>query len=372
MRVRLKGINRVKKTLSTGEVRYYYYHRATNRPLVGEPGSDTFVASYAEAETWARERHTRGTFLSLTRAYTQSPEFRKTLAERTQKEYLRLLRAAEAEFGDMPIAALNNPRVRSHFMAWRAEVADKSGLREADNRLSAASSMLSWAFDNGRIEANHVKGFKRLYHSNRSDVIWLPEHIEAFMAAAPIEMQRALILALHTGLRQGDIRRLCWTNYDGARLTLRIGKNQRNGREAPLISIPCTATLRQMLDGMERRSALILTTKEGKRFTPRYFGHQWDAAMKAAKLSATKLRFHDLRGTAVTMLAEAGCSVPQIASITQHSLATATRILETYLAPTRQLATQAIAQFENAAATEFANRLQTRAQNAPTKAQQKG
>lgn len=69
----------------------------------------------------------------------------------------------------------------------------------------------------------------------------------------------------------------------------------------------------------------------------------------------------DLRGTAVTMLAEAGCSVPQIASITQHSLATATRILETYLAPTRHLATQAIAQFENAAATEFANRLQTRA-----------
>ena len=63
MRVRLKGINRVKKTLSTGEVRYYYYHRATNRPLVGEPGSDTFVASYAEAETccllWARSNSSR-------------------------------------------------------------------------------------------------------------------------------------------------------------------------------------------------------------------------------------------------------------------------------------------------------------------------
>ncbi len=116
-----------------------------------------------------------------------------------------------------------------------------------------------------------------------------------------------------------------------------------------------------MLDGMSRGSAVILTTKEGRPFTARHFGRQWEDAMRAAKLTNAALHFHDLRGTAVTMLAEAGCSVPQIASITQHSLATATRILETYLAPTRHLATRAIAQFENAAATEFANRLQTRA-----------
>ena len=67
------------------------------------------------------------------------------------------------------------------------------------------------------------------------------------------------------------------------------------------------------------------------------------------------------RGTAVTMLAEAGCSVAQIVAITQHSLATATRILEVYLSPTKHLANQAIAQFENAKETEFANRLQTSA-----------
>lgn len=58
------------------------------------------------------------------------------------------------------------------------------------------------------------------------------------------------------------------------------------------------------------------------------------------------------------MLAEAGCSVAQIVAITQHSLATATRILEAYLSPTKHLANQAIAQLENAKETEFANRLQ--------------
>jgi hypothetical protein len=47
------------------------------------------------------------------------------------------------------------------------------------------------------------------------------------------------------------------------------------------------------------------------------------------------LRFHDLRGTDVTMLAEAGCTVPEIASVTGHGQKHAHAILDKYLAPTR-------------------------------------
>jgi hypothetical protein len=46
--------------------------------------------------------------------------------------------------------------------------------------------MLTWAVDRGNIAANHLKGFKRLYHVDRSEIIWLPEHISAFMKVAPI------------------------------------------------------------------------------------------------------------------------------------------------------------------------------------------
>jgi hypothetical protein len=69
-----------------------------------------------------------------------------------------------------------------------------------------------------RAAANYLRGFKRLYHADRSEIIWLPEHIAAFMKAAPIEMQRALILGLHTGQREGDILRMPWSAYDGSRI----------------------------------------------------------------------------------------------------------------------------------------------------------
>jgi integrase len=217
--------------------------------------------------------------------------------------------------------------------------------------------MLTWAKENGHLFSNHIEGFRRLHSVDRSDLIWLPEHIKAFMGVAPIELQRALILALHTGQRQGDLLRLTWGNFDGSLISLRQGKTGSK------VEIPCTKALRKMLDGLDRTTAAVLTTKTGRPWKARYFKAQWEAASKKAEIA--ELHFHDLRGTAITMLAEAGCTTPQIAAITGHSLKTVTAILDKYLARTRVLAGEAVILFQNAKSTRFANRLQTRAPKTP-------
>jgi hypothetical protein len=51
--------------------------------------------------------------------------------------------------------------------------------------------------------------------------------------------------------------------------------------------------------------------------------------MKCATLADFK--FMDLRDTAVTRLALAGCTIPQITSIAGHSMDTAHQILKRYL-----------------------------------------
>ena len=367
VRARLEGVFPTYKTLKDGSRRTYWYHRATGARLHGNPGSAEFVADYATAEKLIRDRHA-GTLNSLIRYYASSVEFEEKLAPSTQMEYRRMLMKAELEFGNMPIAALDDPRVKRDFLEWREKTARASGHREADNRLSAISAMLTWAADTGKITANHLKGFKRLYHVDRSEIIWLPEHIAAFMKVAPIEMQRALILGLHTGQREGDILRLSWSAYDGLRIVLRQGKARRHGKLAPLVEIPCTAALRRMLDAMDRVSPLILTTKTGQSFKKRHFARLWNEAMMKAGLQSVvlpglgeplDLHFHDLRGTAVTLLSESACTPQQIATITGHSLRSVHRILERYLARTRGLAEQAIFNFENSPRTKFANQLQT-------------
>ena len=194
MRIPIRGINTVYKTLADGTRKPYYYHRATGKRLDGVPNSPEFIAAYSNAEK-AISRSPTDNFSGLIRRYTFSAEFRENLAPATQTEYRRMLTTAEAEFGTMPIKVLDDPGVRKEFLDWREQIAGSSGKREADNRLSAISAMLSWAVDRGEIAANHLRGFKRLYHADRSEIIWLPEHIAAFMKVASVEMQRALILA---------------------------------------------------------------------------------------------------------------------------------------------------------------------------------
>ena len=50
-----------------------------------------------------------GTFNGLVRGYTLSVEFTEKLAASVAAEYKRMLTAAEAEFGKMPLAALDDP-----------------------------------------------------------------------------------------------------------------------------------------------------------------------------------------------------------------------------------------------------------------------
>ena len=108
--------------------------------------------------------------------------------------------------------------------------------------------------------------------------------------------------------------------------------------------VPCTQALKEMLDAMPRKSAVILTTVTGRPWKGKNLQHRWKAAMKRAGIEG--LHFHDLRGTALTMLSEAGCTPQEIAAITGHSLRYIGQILDVYLARTRVLAENAILKLE--------------------------
>jgi integrase len=107
---------------------------------------------------------------------------------------------------------------------------------------------------------------------------------------------------------------------------LRQGKAQRLRREAPLIRVRCTKVLKT-LDAAYRRAAVVPTTKTGRSFSKRYLAQQWEKTCKAAGI--VDLHFHDIRGITVTMLAEAGCTMPEIVSISGHTLRRAQDIPDT-------------------------------------------
>ena len=82
MRAKICGVNTVRKRLTDGSVRVYYYHRDTGTRLDGKPGSPEFIAAYARAEGKFIERHP-DLCAGLIRDFLTSPEFEKSLQPST-------------------------------------------------------------------------------------------------------------------------------------------------------------------------------------------------------------------------------------------------------------------------------------------------
>jgi integrase len=335
MRVLLKGIHRVKMRLATGETRHYFYAWRGGPRLNAEPGHPEFIRQCHEALASLRKPRP-GTLMTLIAEFKASAEFRQ-LSASSIKAYRTYIKLIEDDFSDLPLAALEDRRIRGEFKAWRDRFANTP--RKADYAWSTLSRILSFGKDRGLIATNPCEGGGRLYSADRTDKVWRDDDVEAFLASAPSELSLAMMLALWTGQRQGDLLRLAWSGYDGSHIRLRQSKTGRR------VTIPAGEPLRLLLDRTARRSPMILTTIRGKPWTSDGFRTSWSKA--CVKAGITGLTFHDLRGSAVVRLALADATVPQIATFTGHGLRDVEAILDAhYLGRDVKLAEIAIMKLE--------------------------
>ena len=202
-----------------------------------------------------------------------------------------------------------------------------------------ASRVLSWGMDRELVAANPCARGGRLYRGSRAEKIWTDADEAAFLDRAPTHLHLPLLLALWTGQRQGDLLRLPWSAYDGTHIRLRQSKGGAR------VVIKVGAPLKAALDATPKRSTIMLTTSDGKPWTPDGFRASWGKACKRA--GVVGVTFHDLRGTAVTRLALAGCTEAEIATITGHSLRSVRAIIDThYLSRDPALGESAIRKLE--------------------------
>ena len=336
MRVELKGIHTATIKLRDGSYRRYYYLGKNGPRLQGEPGSPEFHASYNEAAA-RKVLPPKGTLLSVLAAYQASNEFR-SLAPRTRSDYVAKITVIEKDFRTFPLAALTDKRTRGVFKTWRERLAATSR-RQADYAWVVLARVLSFGLDNGLVAANPCARGGRLYRGSRAENIWSDADEAAFLERAPAHLHLPLLLALWTGQRQGDLLRLAWSAYDGTHIRL---KQSKGGRR---VIIPVGTPLKAALDAVAKVSPVILTTMDGKPWTPDGFRASWGKACKRAGVSG--VTFHDLRGTAVTRLAIVGCTEAEIATITGHSMTSVRAILDThYLSRDPALAESAIRKLE--------------------------
>lgn len=339
MHIKLKGLNTVHAKRKDGSVVPYHYAWKGGPRVEGVKGSAEFMANYYAALE-DRRRKPSDTLVALLDAYESSSDF-LALGQRTQKDYRKHLRAIAKEYGVFPISALSDQRSRGEFLSWRDRLA-LSSRRNADYRFTVFARTLSWSLERGLVPFNPLERMGRVYRATRRDSIWTDENEAVFLEKAPAHLHLALLLALWTGQRQGDLLKLTWNDFDGE--VIRLKQNKTGVRVAIPAGKPLLAALEAKREN-PTTAVTILTTEAGNKWTESGFRASWRKACE--KAGVTGVTFHDLRGTAVTRLAMAGCTEAEIATITGHSLRDVGAILDShYLKRDHSLAISAINKLE--------------------------
>jgi integrase len=354
MRVRLKGINSITKRLANGTRRTYWYAWKGGPPLRGEPGTLEFIASYNETVA-QKVVPPSGVLLALLFRFQESAEFQFGISPRTRRDYIKQIKRIERAFGDFPIKALDDPRAVDIFLKWRDQLAQTS-LRQADYAYATLARIFSWAVKRRLIKTNPCAEGGKLYQGTRVDKIWDDGQVARFLKTAPPYLRLAMLLAINTGQRQGDLLRLPWSAYDGSVIKVR---QRKTGTYVP---IPVADELKAALDAAPKQSPIMLTNSGGKPWSESGFQGAWGKATVRAGIGG--LTFHDLRGSAVVRLARAGCNEVEIYSITGHKPSDVQAILTAhYLPRDAEVATNAI---EKLNAYKRARRDQKGDENLPT------
>ena len=331
MIVRLRHVKRVR-----AKGRLYWYHQLTRERLPDD--REDRAARVLEINLTLKgtaRRIALGSLADVAAQYRKSPDFTR-LVDRSRHEYMIYLGILSETWGSQPIASIE----RKHILALRDKYAETPG--KANKIITVLRIVLAFAMDRDYRRDNPARDIKKL-KMGTGHASWPDEAIERFLETAPPIMALALKLGLYTGQREGDVLAMSWHDYDGDRIKVVQSKTGTK------LSIPVHDALREALDGQDRVSPVILTTETGRPFTGSNFRHHFGKAQRAAKLSG--LTFHGLRYTAAAKLAEAGCSLKEIASITGHkSLA----MIEKYTrdADQERLSGAAIIAWENASRTK--------------------
>lgn len=342
-------------------VDFYYRRGGALQKIEGDPRDwAAFFAAYQQIHQRAEdaaagiaadddEDAQTATVNDLIAAYRRMPEFLE-LSPRCHDDYGHHLDRISARWGQWTVAACEDPGWKTHVYAWRDQLL-QSSKRQTDYTIQVLKRLISVCCERNMIGYNHVSGIKLVYKADRVDKRWTLEQVEHFMRTALTiyageTLGWAMLLALHTGQRKQDLLALPWSADKGDVLRVCQLKGRRGAkreRAGVTVEVPISPAFRAVLDGIPRRSPVMLTAVTGIPWQESNFDNRWREVTLAAGLDG--LHFHDIRGTTVTLLADCTCTEAEIAAITGHSLRSVHAIMATYLGRTRTQAINAVAKF---------------------------
>jgi integrase len=287
----------------------------------GYPGQTKTFESKADAEKWARALESaidKGQFVSTSEAHqtTLRDAIARYLLEVTPTmkgaapDTIRLKAIMRKPIAKWSLANLSATRIAAYRDERLKEVSSGTVIRE----LAYLSSIINHARREWGINVPNPVQMVRKPQSPqaRSRVLTEEEIAKLLQALEPVGRRShwtkpAVQLALETAMRRGELLSLRWENIDLQGRTAFL-PDTKNGDSR---TVPLSTAAMRVLEGLPKHtSGVVIPVK--------FFS--LDAAFKRAckRAGLEAVRFHDLRRTAITHIAEKLPNVIELAAVSGH------------------------------------------------------
>ncbi len=193
---------------------------------------------------------------------------------------------------------------------FKSQLAAELAPATVNRHLALLKHMYTLALRWGKAKTNPVKTV-RLFKENNARVRYLTENEEARLFLACPERYRPIVtIALHTGLRKGELLGLRWrdVDFEVGILTVEQSKHGETHR------VPMNSLVIEILQGLPRNGPQVFAWDSGR--TPRDLSHAFAEIAKRAGIS--DFRFHDIRHTFASRLVMAGVDIRTVQELLGH------------------------------------------------------
>lgn len=318
-----------------------WYWQKPGHALVRLPGDPAARWAMVERLNAPQKPELASSVAGVIGLYRKSEQW-KSLTVSSRRAYDGILRWMEQNksWKDTHIVGLT----RVALVDW-LDAEPKLGMRRL--KRAVVLNLLNLAHDRGIIPSNPAIGLKLPPGGGRKQV-WSVDDEKTFLAACKKErLRRAFLLQLYTGQRAGDCLAMNLTQVSN--WTVKVKQEKTDA----MVAIPLHTTLREALE-TPIPSLMLAGYPGGEKSRYAAYNRDFRMARKEAKLGHLQAR--DLRRTAVVRLAEAGCTVPEIAAVTGHSIAQTQSIIDTYFVRTAPMAKNAMDKWDRKKPDDSAQR----------------
>lgn len=250
------------------------------------------------------------------------------------------------ELGSLKIKEITPPTIQNFYNKLYEEGLSTSYVRTIHNLLN---SMFQHAYKWDMIHVNIMDKVDAPKPTQKEMKTWNIDEINRFLKVSENEPTYiAFLLAIHTGMRIGEILGLRWKDIDEVNKTIHItqtlvrigGKvffqepKTKNSRRQIAITSQLLTELKKHKLRQSTEADLVVTTELGTPYNPRNLLRVFDRLIKKAEVP--KIRFHDLRHTHATLLLKLGENPKIVSERLGHSKVSITLDVYSHVLPDMQ------------------------------------